>query len=117
MKRFAKLGLLLLVLFGTGCLPNDPGTKGSNSSSNSSRNDLGQHTRAPKEIASNILQTRVFGEAPMLAERVRSGALPPVSERLPENPVVIVPMEEIGTYGGTLRRALRNREHLWTLHW
>ncbi|MBT4138057.1 MAG: hypothetical protein HOE48_09085 [Candidatus Latescibacteria bacterium] len=53
----------------------------------------------------------------MLTERVRSGALPPVSERLPENPVVIVPMEEIGTYGGTLRRALRNREHLWTLHW
>lgn len=106
MRRFAKLGTLLLAICSAGCLPSDPGTKGSDSSSNSSRNGLGQHTRAPKKIAPNILQTRAFKEAPMLTERVRSGDLPPVSERLPENPVVIVPMEEIGTYGGTLRRAL-----------
>jgi peptide/nickel transport system substrate-binding protein len=42
----------------------------------------------------------------MLAERVRAGELPPVSERLPDNPLVIVPLEEIGQYGGTLNRAL-----------
>ena len=42
----------------------------------------------------------------MLAAEVAAGRLPPVSERLPENPLVIVPIEEIGQYGGTLRRAL-----------
>jgi peptide/nickel transport system substrate-binding protein len=42
----------------------------------------------------------------MLAARVAAGELPPVSERLPENPLVIVPVEQIGRYGGTLRRAL-----------
>ena len=30
-------------------------------------------------------------EAPMLQELVESGLLPPLSERLPKNPVVIVP--------------------------
>ena len=53
-----------------------------------------------------ILAQRAFKEAPMLAERVGRGELPPVSERLPENPLVVVPLKEIGQYGGTLRRAL-----------
>jgi peptide/nickel transport system substrate-binding protein len=44
-----------------------------------------------------------FNEAPMLAERVAAGELPPVEERLPlaeDIPVVDV-VEEIGVYGGT----------------
>ncbi len=45
-----------------------------------------------------------YNEAPMLADMVAAGDLPPVEERLPENPVVMEPLEEIGTYGGTLRR-------------
>lgn len=45
-----------------------------------------------------------YTEAPMLAEQVQAGELPPVEERLPENPLVLEPLEEIGTYGGTLRR-------------
>lgn len=46
-----------------------------------------------------------FQEAPMLAEMVEAGELPPVEERLPTEPLVIQPAEEIGQYGGTLRRA------------
>ncbi len=46
-----------------------------------------------------------FNEAPMLTELVEAGELPPVEERLPEDPVVIEPWEEIGQYGGTWRRA------------
>jgi peptide/nickel transport system substrate-binding protein len=65
-----------------------------------------QETTAPKQIDPIILKNRTFGEAPMLAELVSRGELPPVADRLPKNPLVIVPMEEIGTYGGTLRRAL-----------
>ena len=45
-----------------------------------------------------------FGEAPMLAEMVARGELPPVEERLPVEPLVVV-RNAIGTYGGTLRTA------------
>ena len=43
-------------------------------------------------------------ESPMLWEQVASGDLPPLEDRLPANPLVLEPLEEIGTYGGTLRR-------------
>ena len=38
----------------------------------------------------------------MLAERVAAGELPPVEERLPAEPVVVEPLDAIGTYGGEL---------------
>ena len=43
----------------------------------------------------------VYSEAPMLAKLVEEGLLPPVEERLPENPKVEEGME-VGTYGGTV---------------
>ena len=46
-----------------------------------------------------------FGEAPALAAMVQAGELPPVEERLPDDPLVIGPYREIGQYGGTLRVA------------
>ncbi|RME71299.1 MAG: ABC transporter substrate-binding protein, partial [Chloroflexi bacterium] len=45
-----------------------------------------------------------YNEAPMLAEMVAKGELPPVDERLPEDPLIIPVVEEIGQYGGVLRR-------------
>ena len=42
-----------------------------------------------------------FQEAPLLAARVAAGELPPVEERLPENPLVLQPTSGIGKYGGT----------------
>ncbi|MFN3169543.1 MAG: ABC transporter substrate-binding protein [Hyphomicrobiales bacterium] len=47
-----------------------------------------------------------FSQAPSLAEEVSAGTLPPVAERLPTNPEVIAPVDEVGQYGGTLRRGL-----------
>ena len=55
-----------------------------------------------------------FQEAPMLAERVAAGELPPVNERLPDNPLVLTLERsaapdglldelKIGRYGGTVR--------------
>ena len=44
-----------------------------------------------------------FKEAPMLAEQVKAGKLPPVDKRLPESPVIIDPVEAVGQYGGTWR--------------
>lgn len=45
-----------------------------------------------------------YQEAPMLAEQVARGELPRVDERLPENPLVVTPVNEIGVYGGEWRR-------------
>jgi len=45
-----------------------------------------------------------FNEAPMLAELVEAGELPPVEERLPnrDDIMVVQPRESIGTYGGEI---------------
>ncbi|TET08843.1 ABC transporter substrate-binding protein [Candidatus Aerophobetes bacterium] len=43
-----------------------------------------------------------FSEAPMLRAKVDAEELPPVGKRLPEEPLVVEPIEEIGQYGGTL---------------
>jgi hypothetical protein len=42
-------------------------------------------------------------EPPFLAARVASGELPPMAERIPQDPLVIEPYEKIGVYGGTWR--------------
>jgi peptide/nickel transport system substrate-binding protein len=39
----------------------------------------------------------------MLTEMVEEGVLPPVDDRVPLEPLVEAPAEQIGTYGGTLR--------------
>ncbi|HEY0419681.1 MAG TPA: ABC transporter substrate-binding protein [Acetobacteraceae bacterium] len=46
-----------------------------------------------------------FKEAPQLAELVRQGKLPPVAQRVGSEPLVLKPLESIGRYGGTWRRA------------
>lgn len=45
-----------------------------------------------------------YNEAPILAEMVAAGELPPVDERLPQNPLIIPVAQEIGQYGGVLNR-------------
>src|SRR5689334_21319875 len=47
-----------------------------------------------------------YHQAPMLDELVKSGKLPPVDQRLPENPRVITPVEKVGKYGGTWRSGM-----------
>ena len=42
-----------------------------------------------------------YQEAPELAARVAAGSLDPVASRLPADPALVVPYEEIGQYGGT----------------
>ena len=49
-----------------------------------------------------------FSESPLLAEMVASGELPPVSERLPDDILVRVPLQEIGKYGGTINLQVIN---------
>jgi len=46
-----------------------------------------------------------FNEAPALRTMVSAGELPPVEKRLPEEVLVVEPVEKVGQYGGTLHRA------------
>jgi peptide/nickel transport system substrate-binding protein len=48
-----------------------------------------------------------YGEAPALADMVAAGDLPPVADRLPENPLVVLPVKSVGQYGGTWYRGWR----------
>ena len=52
----------------------------------------------PARTASE-LGISAFRQSPLLNDR----DLPPVAERLPDDPVVVVPLGEIGRYGGTAR--------------
>lgn len=52
-----------------------------------------------------------YSESPMLVELVKAKKLPPVEERLPKNPVVVEPLEEIGQYGGTCYIAVTGRHY------
>jgi len=44
-----------------------------------------------------------YSEAPILRTKVATGELPVVEKRLPEEPLIIEPAEEVGEYGGTWR--------------
>lgn len=48
-----------------------------------------------------------YTQAPDLAALVESGDLAPVEERLPETPLVVEPIDSIGTYGGVWRSSLK----------
>jgi len=50
-----------------------------------------------------ITPVLAYNEAPMLKVKVAAGELAPVEQRLPEEPQIIEPVEEIGQYGGTMR--------------
>lgn len=46
-----------------------------------------------------------FNESPSLAKLVKVGQLPAVDQRLPQAPLVVKPLEQVGLYGGEWRRA------------
>ena len=72
---------------------------------------LGAHLigklEGPEIIRDPAKFPKTFKEAPMLAELVKAGKLPPVEQRLPEpaDLMVVRPLKEIGKYGGRWRRA------------
>jgi peptide/nickel transport system substrate-binding protein len=55
-----------------------------------------------KEAEAPVVVASKYKESPMLAERVAKGELPPVDERLPEEPRVTQVLDGIGMFGGTL---------------
>jgi len=51
-----------------------------------------------KPVAESESQSSRYNESPMLRERVERGELPPVDERLPDEPLVVTPIEGVGRY-------------------
>ncbi len=60
----------------------------------------------PEVVTDPAKFPKSFKEAPQLAEQVKAGKLPPVAERVGQDPLVIKPLHEIGKYGGDLARRL-----------
>ncbi len=48
-----------------------------------------------------------YKDSPYLASQVSGGKIPAVAQRLPKNPRVLTPLQEVGTHGGTWRGAYR----------
>src|SRR5512138_787428 len=57
-------------------------------------------TKAPAGTAAPVAK---YKEAPMLADLVKGGKLPPVDQRLPPAPLVVKPQDAVGKYGGEWR--------------
>lgn len=57
------------------------------------------------------------GESPILAAMVKEGKLPPVKERVPEEPVVLAGVEGVGTYGGTWLRVANAMRDVDIISW
>src|SRR5262249_24973606 len=52
-----------------------------------------------------LAQGGKYKESPLLAELVKTGKLPSVDQRLPQNPLVVPVVDKVGDYGGVWRRA------------
>jgi peptide/nickel transport system substrate-binding protein len=59
----------------------------------------------PEVVVDPTKVPKQFKEAPTLAELVKTGKLPPVDKRVPEEPLVLKPTNEVGKYGGNWRMA------------
>lgn len=69
---------------------------------------------APTTVPPTEPPASKFQESPMLADKVTAGDLPPVDERLPENPRVIKALTgEQGVYGGELRVGFTGTQPEW----
>jgi peptide/nickel transport system substrate-binding protein len=67
----------------------------------------------PEVVTDAAKAPKSFNEAPALAALVKAGRLPPVAERIGQDPLVIKPVREIGKYGGTWRAGFTGPADFW----
>ena len=91
-RKFSWILLLCLALLVLGC-------QNRKSDADSQQEAAAQKTAAQIKAAE---ANKKYKESPMLKARVEAGELPPVEERLPENPMVVQPNEKVGQYGGSI---------------
>ena len=70
---------------------------------------IDRDSASPDTAAQTPTAIDSYQQAPMLDEL----ELPPVAERLPENPMVVEPIESIGRYGGTWRTGMVGGADSW----
>src|SRR2546422_3603496 len=67
----------------------------------------------PEVVTDAAKAPKTFKEAPQLVELVKQGKLPPVAERIGQDPLVIKPLNEVGKYGGTWRGGFTGPADFW----
>jgi len=67
----------------------------------------------PEVVTDPAKVPKTLKEAPQLAALVKAGKLPPVAERIGQDPLVIKPLHEIGKYGGTWRGGFTGPADFW----
>ncbi|WMJ87591.1 ABC transporter substrate-binding protein [Anaerocolumna sp. MB42-C2] len=87
---------IMMIAF-TGC--GGKTTKVDNTIGSQSKQETAEESRNTS-IGGKGVGTGQYKEAPVLAEKVKGGQLPPIEQRLPKEPAV-VNVDQIGTYGGT----------------
>ena len=103
MPDFSRRGLLSVLAASPAAMAQL--TQAARAASDLAASGLVGELQGPTMITDPTKWPKTFQEAPMLAERVKAGKLPPVAERVPAEPMVWQPLNEIGKYGGTWRRA------------
>jgi peptide/nickel transport system substrate-binding protein len=58
-------------------------------------------TKVVEKEVTRVVEVGPKQQAPMLYDQVQSGAIPPLEDRISAEPLVIQPVHEVGTYGGT----------------
>ncbi|AGB41668.1 ABC-type dipeptide transport system, periplasmic component [Halobacteroides halobius DSM 5150] len=100
---FKRKSLILLVLMLSLTLA-IVGCGGNNQSADNSapKKDIAEKQNQVDQSKDKVSNTDKLDQAPELKKLVEAGKLPPLEERLPENPMVVKPENEIGKYGGTI---------------
>src|SRR3989442_12607675 len=78
-----------------------------------SKSSLIGKLEGPEVVTDPAKFPKSLKEAPQLAALVKAGKLPPVAERVGEDPLVIRPLREIGQYGGTWRGGFTGPADFW----
>jgi len=96
------LGLLGTLAMGSGAAVAQSATPADASKPAKIGSSLIGKLQGPEIIRDANAFPKSFKEAPMLAELVKAGKLPPVDKRLPEPSQLFVvrPLDQIGKYGG-----------------
>src|SRR5437870_374134 len=78
-----------------------------------SKSSLIGKLEGPEVVTDPAKLPKQLKEAPQLAALVKAGKLPPVAERVGQDPLVIKPLKEIGKYGGTWRAGFTGPADFW----
>jgi ABC-type transport system substrate-binding protein len=78
-----------------------------------SKSGLVGKLEGPEVVTDASKAPKAFNEAPQLAALVKAGKLPPVTERIGQDPLVIKPLQSVGKYGGTWRSGFTGPADFW----